>query len=136
MGGMGSGRRRGGPPTARRRRRPPTTDQLPALDVRSLRRSGVISDPAQERVGGGPKHLPWIPLSWTRCAFGGLRPWFLCPGAGCGRRVAILYGPTLPLLCRACRGLTYASKTKRRRRQPPPMATGGGGASYSVVQGS
>ncbi len=66
VGGIGSGRRRG--------RRRQTTDQIPAVDVRSLRRSGVIADPAQERVGGGPNRLPWIRLSWTRCAFGGWRP--------------------------------------------------------------
>ncbi len=34
-----------------------------------------------------------VPLDWTACHFGGERPWFVCPGAGCGRRVAILYGP-------------------------------------------
>ncbi len=124
MGGTGSGRRPEKTQGQRHASRS-TTDELPALDVRHLRRIGVISDPSQERVGGGPSRLPWIPLSWTRCHLGGRRPWFLCPGSGCGRRVAILYGPTLPLLCRACRGLTYASKTKRRQRQPP-MATGGG----------
>ncbi|PLS86916.1 MAG: hypothetical protein CYG60_04715 [Actinobacteria bacterium] len=108
MGGKGSGRRPGN--TNGRGR--PTTDELPALDVRYLRRIGVISDPSQERVGGGPNRLPWIPLSWTRCNFGGQRPWFSCPGSGCGRRVAILYGPTLPLLCRVCRGLAYASQRR------------------------
>jgi hypothetical protein len=34
-----------------------------------------------------------VPLSWTECNFGGERLWFICPGAGCGRRVAILSGP-------------------------------------------
>ncbi len=33
-----------------------------------------------------------VPLTWTACNFGGQRPWFICPGTGCGRRVAILYG--------------------------------------------
>jgi hypothetical protein len=33
-----------------------------------------------------------VPLDWTACNFGGERPWFICPGADCGRRVAILYG--------------------------------------------
>ena len=33
-----------------------------------------------------------VPLAWTTCNFGGERPWFICPGAGCGRRVAVLYG--------------------------------------------
>ena len=26
-----------------------------------------------------------VPLTWTACNFGGERPWFICPGAGCGR---------------------------------------------------
>lgn len=106
MGGKGSGRRRSG-------QQRKTTDQLPALDVRSLKRKGVIS-PGQEWVGDPPR-LPWIRLEWTPTNYGGLRPWFLCPGEGCGhRRVAILYGPTLPLLCRLCRGLVYASQKRRR----------------------
>ncbi len=113
MGATGAGRRRG---TKRSRKR--TTEELPAIDVRSLKRAGVITDPEQERVGGGPRNLPWIHLEWTPCAFGGSRPWFLCPGEGCGRRVAILYGPTFPLLCRLCRDLAYASQSTRRYSVP------------------
>ena len=109
VGGKGSGRRRGGGTISRQ-----TTGQVPALDVRSLKRKGVITA-GQERLGGGPNNLPWIRLEWTPCTFGGSRPWFLCPG--CGRRVAILYGPGLPLECRVCRGLGYASQQRRRRRR-------------------
>jgi hypothetical protein len=47
-----------------------------------------------------------VPLAWTACNFGGERPWFICPGAGCGRRVAILYGPGRYFLCRHCYDLT------------------------------
>ena len=43
-----------------------------------------------------------VPLEWTPCNFGGERPWFVCPGAGCGRRVAILYGWGKYFLCRHC----------------------------------
>src|SRR3712207_6748910 len=43
-----------------------------------------------------------VPLAWTACNFGGERPWFVCPGAGCGRRVAVLYGPGRYFLCRHC----------------------------------
>jgi hypothetical protein len=32
--------------------------------------------------------LQQIPVCWTRCHFGGLRPWFKC---NCGKRVAKLY---------------------------------------------
>ena len=48
-----------------------------------------------------------VPLTWTECNFGGERPWFICPGAGCGRRAAILYGPGRYFLCRHCYDLSY-----------------------------
>ena len=51
-----------------------------------------------------------VPLEWTACNFGGERPWFVCPGAGCGRRVAVLYGPGRYFLCRHCYDLTYQSQ--------------------------
>jgi hypothetical protein len=51
-----------------------------------------------------------VPLSWTACNFGGERPWFICPGAGCGRRVAVLYGPGRYFLCRHCYDLVYESQ--------------------------
>src|SRR5215204_1936764 len=51
-----------------------------------------------------------VPLSWTGCNFGGERPWFVCPGAGCGRRVAVLYGPGKYFLCRHCYDLRYESQ--------------------------
>ncbi len=93
--------------------------ELPSLDVRSLKRMGHI-EPGQEHLEGVAR------LEWTSCNFGGARPWFLCPG--CGRRVAILYGPDPEseaaeeeLLCRHCLKLEYASQreneiTRARRR--------------------
>ncbi len=85
-----------------------TTDELPALDVRKLRREGFV-DPGQERLQG-VAHLEWTP-----CNFGGERPWFVCPGEGCARRVAILYGSEPgPLLCRRCRDLAYESQREDR----------------------
>src|SRR5215212_5846567 len=54
-------------------------------------------------------HEP-VSLDWTSCNFGGGRPWFVCPGAGCGRRVAILYGPGRHFLCRHCYDLVYESQ--------------------------
>jgi hypothetical protein len=62
-----------------------------------------------------------VALEWTACNFGGGRPWFLCPGAGCGRRVALLYGPGGYFLCRQCYDLSYESqredKTHRALRR-------------------
>jgi hypothetical protein len=51
-----------------------------------------------------------VSLSWTACNFGGERPWFVCPGAARGRKVAILYGPGRYFLCRHCCDLTYESQ--------------------------
>lgn len=48
-------------------------------------------------------------LSWSNCNYGGLRPWFLCPAEGCGRRVAILFGGSV-FACRHCHGLAYPSQ--------------------------
>lgn len=50
-----------------------------------------------------------VAIEWTPCRFGGRRAWFRCPVAGCGRRVAILYGDPL-LACRHCHRLTYDSQ--------------------------
>jgi len=52
----------------------------------------------------------FVPLTWTVCNFGGERPWFICPGAGCGRRVAVLYEPGRYFLCRHCYDLVYESQ--------------------------
>jgi hypothetical protein len=51
-----------------------------------------------------------VELAWTACNFGGERPWFVCPGVGCGRRVAVLYGPGRYFLCRHCYDLAYQSQ--------------------------
>jgi hypothetical protein len=62
-----------------------------------------------------------VELDWTPCNFGGERPWFICPGADCGRRVAVLYGPGRHFLCRHCYDLRYESqredKTHRALRR-------------------
>jgi hypothetical protein len=84
------------------------TEELPFLDVRTLKRDGLILQ--------GHECLEGIaPLTWTRCNFGGWRPWFVCPG--CGGRVAILYWHEKEemsdgelLLCRSCLDLGYQSQ--------------------------
>ena len=65
-----------------------------------------------------------VSFDWTACNFGGERPSFMCPGTGCGRRVAILYGPGKYFLCRHCYDLVYESQRENemhralRRAQP------------------
>lgn len=51
-----------------------------------------------------------IPLIWTHCHFGGLRPWFRC--LGCNRRVGKLYNTEVSLKCRRCLDLWYASQRR------------------------
>jgi hypothetical protein len=51
-----------------------------------------------------------VTLSWSSCNYGGERPWFICPGKGCGRRVAKLYLVGKYFLCRHCHDLTYSSQ--------------------------
>lgn len=52
-----------------------------------------------------------VDLEWTDCHFGGQRPWFRCPAAGCTRRVAILYGGGI-FACRDCLDLAYPSQNE------------------------
>jgi len=80
-------------------------DSCVILKYRS-RRSGEDWKNVEERV----------PLSFTRCNFGGSRAWFVCPGVfngrHCGRRVAILYAVGTYFLCRHCYDLTYESRNE------------------------
>ena len=50
-----------------------------------------------------------VEIAWTACHYGGQRAWWLCPGAGCERRVAVLYGANA-LACRHCHDLAYKSQ--------------------------
>jgi len=62
-----------------------------------------------------------VSLSWSNCNYGGKRAWFLCPAAGCGRRVAILYGGTI-FACRHCLQLAYTSQRQRHYDQAAKQA--------------
>jgi hypothetical protein len=59
--------------------------------------------------------LQQIPVTWTRCNFGGFRPWFKCP---CGKRVARLYKSIGGYHCRGCFDYPrYASQTKSAKNR-------------------
>ena len=57
-------------------------------------------------------------IIWAACRFGGVRPYFVCPGIvngiTCGRRVSKLYGAGTYFLCRHCYQLVYASQREDR----------------------
>jgi hypothetical protein len=52
-----------------------------------------------------------VRLAWTACNYGGNRAWWLCPAAGCGRRVAVLFGGAV-YACRHCHQLAYRTQRK------------------------
>lgn len=66
-----------------------------------------------------------IPLTTTRCHFGGKRYWFICPwyksGNYCGRRVGVLYKDGDYFACRNCYDLTYSSKKQNRSYRYHPL---------------
>lgn len=67
------------------------------------------------RDRGADEWTDWnypVYLEKTPCHLGGERDWFLCPGRGCGRRVAILYGGDV-FVCRHCRDLAYQSQREQ-----------------------
>jgi hypothetical protein len=63
-----------------------------------------------------------VPLTTTRCNFGGIRYWFVCPlvvnGKPCRRRVAKLYKPPNAKYFgrRHCHDLTYTSCQEHDKR--------------------
>lgn len=131
MGGRGSGRRSQSGKDA--------TDDYRALDVRRWQRDGYLTSGRmfdwqwmrngemvasiqvrsesdrvtlsyRQRSGGEWKDERYpVRLTWSSCTYGGQRAWFLCPAAGCGRRVAILYGGGI-FACRHCYRLAYRSQ--------------------------
>jgi hypothetical protein len=132
MGGLGSGRQREGCA-------PRDVGVFPILDCNQLARDGVLrrvhvrakswhpelfgltismaGDGMSLRIkeefkGGALKQL--ISLEWTPCSYGSERPWFICPSASCGARVAKLHYVDDLFLCRSCQGLSYASKRRDR----------------------
>ena len=57
--------------------------------------------------GGSPEQMSYaVHLDFTPSTFGGHRVWWLCPGSGCGKRVAVLYGGRV-FACRHCHELAY-----------------------------
>lgn len=147
MGGKGSGRR----PYSKRA----TVQARRSLRIGRLQRLGCFADRAIERqwkrngedvaaitiVGTG--HLlslfyrvrddagAWrtikdrIGIRWKPCNFGGVRPYFVCPGLWtsiCGRHVTDLYEAGFQFRCKDCHGLTYASRrASSDQRTPPPL---------------
>lgn len=53
-----------------------------------------------------------VPMTFTRCHFGGQRPWFVCPC--CHRRAGVLYMSSGGrFLCRRCGGFCYQTQMEQ-----------------------
>ena len=108
------------------------TSDMNALDVREIAKAGLLKGsgsfawrwkcgaevqssifvlPSFDRVHlqysvAGESMSYMVRLDFTACALGGHRVWWLCPGQGCGRRVAVLFAGRV-FACRHCHGLAY-----------------------------
>jgi hypothetical protein len=104
-------------------------EDLPFVDVRDLAKYGAFAGGGREfrdislrypflsrlrsyryRVDlrmRGCQAWTFFPVEWTRCNYGGGRPWFRCT---CGKRVARLYCGGLFIGCRSCYSARYESQ--------------------------
>jgi hypothetical protein len=106
-----------------------------ALDVRELQRAGLLTDDwitlrpllrwpkiATTRLARyrilielSNQSVPQsIRVSWTRCHFGGLRPWLHCPH--CQQRVARLFMGLGGYFCRMCLGNPIYESQRRSKK--------------------
>src|ERR1041385_6962358 len=86
------------------------------------------------RYGSEWEHKEYpIYFDSTPCNYGGSRLWFLCPGQGCSKRVAVLYMGSI-FACRHCYQLVYESQREQpyqralSRAQKIRMRLGGSGS--------
>ena len=82
----------------------------PRVDVRKLRREHGIKpgDGMTLRYEwGGEQVAQEVYFDWTKCNYGGHRPWLIC--MDCGRRVGVIYLRVKKFACRHCHNLTYRS---------------------------
>jgi hypothetical protein len=85
-----------------------TWSSLRWADITTIRADKYSIELEMPRKASAPQE---IRVSWTRCRFGGLRPWLHCPY--CQRRGAKLFNGLAGYCCRACVGNPpYASQTK------------------------
>jgi hypothetical protein len=108
-----------------------TVEKYASLDINDLHRVGALRDnyvtfpwvgfrwPGLVRLNANRWRIDLefrcgrrqtIPVVWTRCNFGGGRPWFKCHG--CDRRTRKLYSTEVSYWCRQCLELRYASQQR------------------------
>lgn len=86
-------------------------DGLPVANINVISATeGIWLNYSVQIDGDAPVNIrQFVRTTSTPCNYGGTRKWFHCPGNGCNRRVAILYGAGELFLCRRCYKLTYRS---------------------------
>jgi len=94
-----------------------TTEDYFALDIREVKRHGLIETGQNELVGIA--RIEWISAGFGAGEGHFLRPWFRCPRKKCWKRVAILYGRTDEdehpgWACRRCLNLCYKVELEDR----------------------
>jgi hypothetical protein len=106
----------------------PIVERLSPIDVNELNRVGALSQNSMASLYTGlrtsrrlvewrdhrwPKDRPpqRILIQWTRCTYGGSRPWFICP---CGKRTSKLYWGMV-YGCRHCFEAIYLSQRRGRK---------------------
>ena len=77
--------------------------RLPSLSIMRTNYSAIEVQFAKD------KRWQSITIRWTRCHFGGQRPWLECP---CGRRTGKLYDSGFCFGCRQCLNLIYESQRR------------------------
>ena len=80
----------------------------PGIATMSLARYRILLELRNQSV---PQN---VQVSWTRCHFGGFRPWLHCPH--CERRVARLFKGLAGYFCRACCGNPIYESQRRSRK--------------------
>jgi hypothetical protein len=133
MGGLGSGR-------WFRSRERLTTEDLPRIDIRAMKRQGVLHpnysgifswtiDDPRAGLMSFEIHRGWLRVNYfvdcdsqdiklseniefdsTPCHFGGERYWFLCPC--CKKRITTLYRLRNLYRCRHCHDLSFRSQSE------------------------
>jgi len=88
--------------------------QVGSLGFRIVKESGGTAVRLSYAITGPGAQAEYdylVAITWAKAGFGSPRPFFLCPGRACGRRVAKLYRPPSGdlFLCRHCHNLTYQS---------------------------
>jgi len=94
-----------------------TCNDKPSGEIRYaiFERKMILNYQYQE---GGEEYKPikqTVPLSCTRCNYGGERTWFHCPL--CNTRVAILYLVSGLFRCRHCHNIPYSSQQEGKLDQ-------------------